>query len=199
MEETERKGLPILQFPDAAGFEAWLERHHAEAAGAWLKFAKKGAPHTTLSFARALELALCFGWIDGQVNRFDEHFYLHRFTPRKPRSRWSQINVANATALIEAGRMRPAGLAQVDAARRDGRWDAAYEPQSRAAVPPDLQAALDANPEAKAFFETLRGVARYAFIYRLTTITRPETRARRIERYIELLSARRTLHDRDLS
>ncbi len=195
MEETERGGLPILEFADAAGWERWLEAHHDDAAGVWVRFAKRGAPRATLTFSEALEQALCFGWIDGQINRYDDFFYLHRFTRRRPRSRWSQINRRAATALIDAGRMRPAGLAQVDAAKADGRWEAAYEPQSRATVPADLQAAIDADPRAKAFFASLTGAARYAFIYRLTTIRKPETRARRIASYVELLREGRTLHD----
>jgi uncharacterized protein YdeI (YjbR/CyaY-like superfamily) len=196
MAQTERNGLAILEFADPPAWEFWLDEHHASASGVWLKLAKRGAAGATVTYAQALEVALCFGWIDGQKAALDESFWLQRFTARGPRSRWSQINRQKATELIELGRMRPAGLAQVDAARADGRWAAAYEPQSRATVPPDLQAALDAEPEAKAFFETLTGAARYAFCYRLTTVKRPETRARRIARYVELLRAGRTLHDR---
>lgn len=196
MAQIERNGLAILEFADPPAWELWLDEHHASAPGVWLKLAKRGAARATVTYAQALEVALCFGWIDGQKAAFDESFWLQRFTARGPRSRWSQINRQKATELIELGRVRPAGLAQVDAARADGRWAAAYEPQSRATVPPDLQAALDAEPAAKAFFETLTGAARYAFCYRLTTIKRPETRAKRIAQYVELLRARRTLHDR---
>jgi uncharacterized protein YdeI (YjbR/CyaY-like superfamily) len=195
MTETERKGQPIVEFPDQLAWEAWLREHHAASSGVWLKLARKGAPRTTVKYAEALEVALCFGWIDGQLGKFDESFYVHRFTPRGPRSRWSQVNVEKANALIDSGRMRPAGLTAIEAAKADGRWEEAYEAQSRATVPADLEAALDANPEAKAFFATLSGVKRYAFLYRLTTIKRPETRARRIESYVAMMAEGRTLHD----
>jgi uncharacterized protein YdeI (YjbR/CyaY-like superfamily) len=195
MSRTEHDGEPIVAFPDREAWERWLEEHHAEASGIWLKLAKRGSGHATVTHAEALEAALCYGWIDARRDRLDETHYIHRFTPRTRRSRWSQVNRAAALALIEAGRMRRAGLAQVDAARADGRWDEAYEPQSRASVPPDLQAALDSDPQAKSFFETLTGVRRYAFLYRLTTIKRPETRARRIAAYVALLHDGRTLQD----
>jgi uncharacterized protein YdeI (YjbR/CyaY-like superfamily) len=196
MAAPEHKGLPILEFPGPPDWERWLEQYHAAAPGVWLKVAKRGAPRATVSYAQALELALCFGWIDGQKAAFDEAFFLQRFTRRTPRSRWSQVNRDKATALIEDGRMRSSGLAQIEAARADGRWAEAYEPQGRATVPADLQAALDADPAAQAFFATLTGAARYAFCYRLTTIKRQETRARRVAHYVELLRAGRTLHDR---
>jgi uncharacterized protein YdeI (YjbR/CyaY-like superfamily) len=193
---TETKGeLPILAFADQAAWESWLEAHHAGPAGVWLKFAKKGSPTATTNYAEALEVALCFGWIDGQVARYDEHFYLQRFTPRRARSKWSRINREKATALIEAGRMRPAGLAHVEAAQADGRWDDAYAPASQATVPPDMQQALDAHPEAARFFATLTGSRRYAFLYRLHHVKRPQSRAQRIADYIARLSAGRTLED----
>jgi uncharacterized protein YdeI (YjbR/CyaY-like superfamily) len=154
----------------------------------WLKVAKKAAPVTTVTHEEALEDALCFGWIDGQRDRFDEQFFLQRFTPRGPRSKWSEINRESAKRLIEDGRMHAAGQAQVTAAQEDGRWDAAYEPQSRATIPPDFEAALDQNPPAKTFFATLRGVSRYAFLYRISDAKRPETRAKRIEKFVELLA-----------
>lgn len=183
-----------MQAATPADWERWLDEHHAEVAGAWLKFAKKGSPVRTVTYAEALEVAICFGWIDGQVKRCDEHFYLQRFTPRGPRSKWSQVNRSHAQRLIDEGRMRPTGLAQVEAAQADGRWEAAYEPQSRATVPDDLQRALDAEPQARAFFDTLTGQRRYAFLYRLHHVTTPDARARRIARYIELLREGRTLN-----
>jgi uncharacterized protein YdeI (YjbR/CyaY-like superfamily) len=195
MEETERKGQPIIEFGDAVAWEAWLTDNHDVSSGVWLKLAKKTAPRATVTYAQALDVALCFGWIDGQLGKFDIAYYLHRFTPRSARSRWSQVNVQKASELIEAGKMRPAGRAAIEAAKGDGRWDAAYEAQSQATVPPDFQEALDANPDARALFETLTGVRRYRFLYRLTTVTKPETRARRIERYIEILNQGKTLHD----
>jgi uncharacterized protein YdeI (YjbR/CyaY-like superfamily) len=191
-EET-KQGLPIVQLPDPVAWERWLQEYHATVAGVWLKFAKKGTGVRTVVYAEALEAALCFGWIDGQVARYDEIYYLQRFTPRTKRSKWSQINVEHATRLIEAGRMCPAGLAQVQAAQADGRWEQAYEPQSQATVPDDFQAALDAHPGAAAFFTTLTGSTRYAFLYRLHHVKRPENRAKRIADYIERLSAGKTL------
>jgi len=186
--------LPILPFASAAAWEAWLEAEHARAAGVWLQIAKKDTGIATVTYAQALEVALCFGWIDGQKRGFDATRFLQRFTPRKARSRWSKINTGHVERLIAEGRMRPAGLAHVEAARADGRWEAAYEGQRSAAVPPDLQAALDANPQAAAFYATLRGANRYAVIYRVQDAKRPETRTRRIERFVEMLARGETLH-----
>jgi uncharacterized protein YdeI (YjbR/CyaY-like superfamily) len=185
--------LEILHCSADGDWERWLAEHHADSPGVWLKFAKKGSQTPTVSYAQALDTALCYGWIDGQVRRLDESFYLQRFTRRGPRSKWSQINRDHVARLTDAGRMRPPGQAFVDAARADGRWEAAYEPQSRATVPDDLQRALDANPEARRFFATLTGSTRYAFLYRLHHVSAPAARAKRITSYIELLSAGRTL------
>ena len=187
--------LPILAFPHRGAWEAWLERNHATSPGVWLKLAKKGAPSSTVTYAEALEEAIRYGWIDGQKRGYDESYWLQRFTPRGPRSRWSQVNRRKAAELIEQGRMRPAGLAQVRAAQQDGRWEQAYQSQSAATVPPDLQEALDRHPAAKEFFGTLTGARRYAFLYRLHHVRGAAARAKRIEGYIELLSAGRTLHD----
>ncbi len=186
---------PIVEARDQAAWRRWLDANHEREDGIWLKFAKKGSPTTSVSYGEAIEEALCFGWIDGQVKRLDEHFYLQRFTPRRPRSKWSQINREKATKLIEAGRMHPSGLAQVEAAKADGRWEAAYPAQSQATVPEDFQAALDDNPAAKQFFETLTGSARYAFLFRLHDVRDPQRRAKRIADYIERLSAGRKLQD----
>jgi uncharacterized protein YdeI (YjbR/CyaY-like superfamily) len=186
--------LPILEFPDQHAWERWLEDNHASARGVWLKFAKKAAPVKTVVHGEALEIALCFGWIDGQGKPHDEQFYLMRFTPRRPRSKWSQINREKATRLIAEKRMRPPGLAQVTAAQADGRWEAAYEPQSRATVPDDFQRALDENPAAKEFFETLKGTNRYAFLYRIRDAKKPETRAKRIAQFVEMLNERKTFY-----
>jgi uncharacterized protein YdeI (YjbR/CyaY-like superfamily) len=177
-----------------AEWEAWLEDHHATSAGVWLKIAKKRAAVTTVAYPEVLDAAICFGWIDARRQGYDETFFLQRFTPRGPRSIWSQLNRTKATTLIEAGRMRAAGLAQVRAAQGDGRWDAAYEPQSRASVPPDFQRALDQNPAAREFFATLTGADRYAFLFRLHHVKTPAARERRIAQYIETLSAGRTLN-----
>jgi uncharacterized protein YdeI (YjbR/CyaY-like superfamily) len=184
---------PTVQFVDTEAWEAWLEENHATASGAWLRIAKKNAPHTTVRYPEVLDVALCFGWIDIQRRPLDEHFFLQGFTRRTPRSRWSQVNRNKAEELIEEGRMRPAGLEAVTAAQADGRWEAAYPPQSRATVPQDFQLELDRNPPAKEFFSTLTGQSRYAFLYRLHNVKTPEKRAQRIAAYVELLSARHTL------
>lgn len=188
-----RDELPILELPDGGAWERWLNRHHAQSPGVWLKLAKKGAGVATVTYAEALELAICFGWIDGQKAAHDTWFWLQRFTPRGRRSKWSQINRDKATQLIAAQRMKPAGLTAVRAAIEDGRWEAAYEPQGSATVPEDFQRALDRDPAARAFFATLAGASRYAFLYRLTDAKRPETRARRIEQYVAMLAGGRTL------
>ena len=187
--------LPILKVRDQAAWREWLDANHGRTQGVWLKFAKKGSSSRTVSYAEALEEALCFGWIDGQVRRFDDHFYLLRFTPRRARSQWSQVNREKATRLIEEGRMHAAGLAQIEAATADGRWDAAYPAQSQAEVPEDFQEALDENPGARAFFETLNGSTRYAFLYRLHNVRKADSRHRRIRDYIELLRTGKTLQD----
>jgi uncharacterized protein YdeI (YjbR/CyaY-like superfamily) len=186
--------LPTIEFADAAKWERWLEQHHDSSSGVWLKIAKKGAPSATVDYAQALEQAIRVGWIDGQKRGYDEHYWLQRFTPRGPRSKWSQVNRDKALELIAQNRMTPAGLAQFEAAKRDGRLDEAYEPQSRATVPEDFQQALDQNPAAAEFFATLRGANRYAFLYRLHHVTKPEARAKRIETYIEMLTEGRTFH-----
>lgn len=186
--------LEVLQIADDRAWDKWLDQHDGDSPGVWLKIAKKTAPFTTVNHAEALDVAICHGWIDGQRRGLDEHFFLQRFTPRKPRSKWSQINCRKATELIASGRMRPAGLAQVEAAKADGRWDAAYAPQAKAPVPEDLMAALEANPRAADFFATLTGSRRYAFLYRLHHVKDPARRAQRIANYIELLNDERTLN-----
>jgi uncharacterized protein YdeI (YjbR/CyaY-like superfamily) len=190
----EKQGLPVLVFADPKEWEDWLAEHHDSASGVWVTFAKKGVDVATVTYPEAVEVALCHGWIDGQAAGLDDSFWLQRFTPRGPRSKWSQINCARAERLIEAGRMRPAGHAAIEAARQDGRWDAAYAPPSTATVPPDLQAALDANEDAAAFFATLSGTNRYAILYRVGDAKRPETRVRRIKEYVEMLARKETIH-----
>jgi uncharacterized protein YdeI (YjbR/CyaY-like superfamily) len=186
--------LPVLAFGSAADWREWLAGNGATAAGVWLKTAKKGAPEPTISYAEALEEALCFGWIDGQKGPLDEHYWLQRFTPRKPGSRWSKINTDKATALIETGRMQPAGRHEVERARADGRWDRAYASQATSTVPDDLRQALAANPAAAEFFETISRVNRYAILYRIHSVKRPETRARKIEQYVQMLAEHKTIH-----
>lgn len=186
--------LPILLFATPAGLEQWLEQNHQDAAGLWLKVAKKGSGEVSVSYGEALELALCFGWIDSQKRGFDEKFFLQRFTPRRPRGKWSRINRDKAEELIAAGAMRPAGLAEVEAARADGRWEAAYEGQRTATVPADLQRALDANPAAAAFFAGLDSANRYAVIYRLNDAKKPETRERRLRKFVAMLERSEKIH-----
>jgi uncharacterized protein YdeI (YjbR/CyaY-like superfamily) len=185
---------PVIAFASRADFEAWLEREHARPGGLWLKLAKKGTGIGTVSYAEAVEVALCFGWIDGQKRKLDDTAWLQRFTPRRARSPWSAINRTKAMALIEAGAMRPAGLEEVRRAQADGRWEKAYAGQRTAEVPADLQAALEAQPEAKAFFATLNAANRYAIIYRVNEAKRPETRARRIAKFTAMLAAGEQLH-----
>lgn len=190
------KNQKTLEFPDRAAWERWLSDQHASSDGVWLKIAKKESGATTVTHADALEEALRYGWIDGQKGAHDESFWLQRFCPRGPRSKWSQVNCRKATELIEQGRMTQAGIAQVEAAKRDGRWGAAYAPQSTMTVPEDFQQALDASPHANEFFATLKSSERYSFLYRIYDAKRPETRARRIREYVAMLAERRTIHGR---
>ena len=169
----ERAGLPILAFSDLAAMERWLEAQPAGSAGLWIKFAKAGSGIASVSKAEAIDAALCHGWIDGQLDRFDEAYFLVKFTPRRARSRWSQINRDNAERLIACGRMTPRGLEQIEKAKADGRWDAAYASAGRAAVPEDLQAALEADPAARKAFDELDGQNRYAILYRVGDAKKP--------------------------
>ena len=178
---------PILAFDDATGWERWLEENHATSSGAWLRFARKGSGEATVTYAEAVEVALCFGWIDGQAKRLDERAWIQKFTPRRPKSVWSRINRERAEALMRQGRMRPAGLAAIEAARADGRWDAAYDSPANATIPDDLRTALEASPTARANFEALNGTNRYAILFRLQTAKKPETRQRRLEKFITML------------
>jgi len=185
--------LPILLFADPVALEEWLEAN-GDADGLWLKIAKKGSEVSSVDYAEALEVAICFGWIDSQKRGLDEQFFLQRFTPRRPRGRWSQINREKAEALIEAGRMRQAGLAEVEAAKADGRWEDAYAGQRNAEVPADLQEELDARPAARAFFAELDSANRYAIVYRLGEAKRPETRQRRLQKFVEMLERGEKIH-----
>jgi uncharacterized protein YdeI (YjbR/CyaY-like superfamily) len=186
--------LPIVPFSSPADLEAWLEEFYAVSEGIWLKIAKKGAGVASVTYAEALELALCFGWIDSQKRGFDERWFLQRLTPRRPRGRWSRINREKAEALIDAGAMRPAGLAEVEAAKADDRWQAAYEGQRSAKVPDDLQRELDSNAPAREFFATLNSSNRYAIVYRLNHAKRPEIRARRLRKFVAMLERGEAIH-----
>ena len=185
--------LPTILFERAKDMEAWLEENASSAPGLWLKIAKKGSGTTSVDYGEALELALCFGWIDSQKRGLDQRHFLQRFTPRRPRGRWSKINREKAETLIESGRMRPAGLAEVEAARGDGRWEAAYASQGNAEVPVDLARELDANRAALEFFEALDGANRYAIIYRLEEAKRQETRERRLQKFVRMLERGETI------
>ena len=188
------KGLPIHAFATEAEWARWLAGNGASSQGLWLKFYKKGSGNPCVGKAEAIEAALCHGWIDGQLDSFDDAAWLVRFTPRKSTSKWSENNRRTAERLIADGKMTPAGLAEVERARADGRWDAAYASQSRAAVPEDLAAALDASPEAKAFFQTLSSANRYAILYRTHGAKKPETRKARIGKFIAMLERGETIH-----
>jgi uncharacterized protein YdeI (YjbR/CyaY-like superfamily) len=189
-----KQDLPILSFASRDAWEAWLAEQHTASSGVWLKLAKKASGIASMSYADALDVALCYGWIDSQKNKLDDDFWLQRFTPRGPRSKWSKVNRRRATELMETGAMQPAGLRQVEQARADGRWEAAYDGQRTATVPDDLRRALEQNDEARAFFATLDSGNRYALLYRIQEAKKPETRARRIETYVAMLSEQRKFH-----
>jgi uncharacterized protein YdeI (YjbR/CyaY-like superfamily) len=184
----------LVAFASLKAWEKWLAGNHADSPGVWLKLAKKDAGVASVSYAEAVEGALLYGWIDGQKAALDERFWLQRFCPRTPKSPWSKINRAKADALIAAGRMKPAGVAAVEAARRDGRWDKAYDGQRTATVPPDLQHALDGNRKARDFFATLNAANRYAILYRVHEAKKPETRAARIAKFVAMLADGKKLH-----
>ena len=184
----------MLLFESPEQWETWLKENHAVLPGVQLKFAKKGTGQKSVTYAEALEVALCYGWIDGQSKALDDTFYLQRFTPRRRRSVWSKINTEKAEALIAQGRMQPAGLKEIEAAKQDGRWAAAYDSPSRAVVPDDFQAELEKNPKAKAFFATLNSPNRYAICYRIQTARKPETRRARIEKFIAMLNENQKIY-----
>ena len=185
--ETAKDGKPILAFASPEAWEAWLEREHATSDGVWIKFAKKGSGVASVAYAEAVEVGLCYGWIDSQALSFDERFSLQKFTPRRARSRWSRLNRDKVEELTRQGRMKPAGLAQVGLAKEDGRWEAAYASPANAEVPEDLQKALDASPRAADFFATLSKSSRFAILYQLADAKKPETRARRLEKFVGML------------
>jgi uncharacterized protein YdeI (YjbR/CyaY-like superfamily) len=188
------KDLPVLLFPSQTDWHAWLEDNHNQPQGIWLKHAKKSSGKKSVSYQEALEEALCYGWIDSQKQAYDDDYYLQKFTPRGPRSVWSKINVAKVEELIKTGRMQPAGLAAINLAKQDGRWDAAYDSASTNKIPEDFLAELDKNPKAKEFFGTLNRANVYAFSWRIQTAKKPETRYARIEKFIQMLNRGEKLH-----
>jgi uncharacterized protein YdeI (YjbR/CyaY-like superfamily) len=185
---------PVISFESGDAWEAWLAEHHATSPGLWLKFAKKGSGIATVSYSEALDVALCYGWIDGQKDKFDGDYWLQRFTPRRPRSKWSRINRDRVAALVARGAMKPVGLREVERAKADGRWEAAYDGQRAASVPDDLRRELEGNAAAREFFATLDSANRYAILYRLQEAKKPETRARRLKTFVTMLSEGKKIH-----
>jgi uncharacterized protein YdeI (YjbR/CyaY-like superfamily) len=189
-----KAGLPIIAFASAAAWEKWLSAQPRTCKGLWLKLAKKESGIASVSKQEAIDGALCHGWIDGQLDKFDDRFWLVRYTPRSRKSKWSKINQIRAQELIDQKRMKSAGLQEITQAKADGRWEAAYAPQSKAAVPDDLQTALDRNPRAKSFFSELDSANRYAILYRVHEAKKAETRAERIKKYVQMLAQGETIH-----
>ena len=179
--------MPVKLFKSPEDWTRWLDKNHAKSAGVWMQIAKNTGDLKSVSYAEALEIALCYGWIDGQKKSRDEASWLQKFTPRGPRSIWSKINKAKAEKLIKNGQMQPSGLAAIERAKKAGQWEAAYDSHSTATIPADFQAALDQNPKAKVFFATLDSNNRYAMLFRLQTAKKPETRTRRIAQFIGML------------
>ena len=186
--------VPILPFESPASWEAWLVEYAADETGIWLKLYKKASGWKSITYAEALEVALCFGWIDGQKKSFDEHAYLQRFTQRRKRSGWSKVNTGIAERLIAEGKMRPRGLAEIEQAKADGRWVSAYDSAKTATIPTDFEAALQAVPAAAEFFAGLKQANRYAMLYRLQTAKRQETRERKIREFVQMLAEGRAIH-----
>ncbi len=186
--------LPIVACETQQDWEKWLTEHHTDAEGVWLKLAKKETGIPSINYAEALDSALCYGWIDGQKASFDDTYWLQKFTPRRSKSIWSKVNCNKAMALIAEGRMQPAGIRQVELAKADGRWDVAYESQSKITIPPDFQSELDKNQQAKDFFSTLDSANRYAILFRIQTAKKPATRSARITKFIEMLANNQKIH-----
>lgn len=187
--------LPIHLFTSEQAWQQWIEEHHTTSQGVWLKIAKRDGGEQSVSYAQALDTALCFGWIDGQKGKLDAAYYLQRFTPRRRKSLWSAVNRDKADALIAAGKMREAGLRQIESAKLDGRWEAAYQPQSRMTVPDDFHEALNRNEAARLAFEALNSVNRYAILYRIQNVKKAESRQRKIAEFIDMLAEGRRIHE----
>lgn len=186
--------MPVIQLEQQKYWADWLDEHHAASSGVWLQLAKKASGLQSVSYDEALEVALCYGWIDGQKKSYDESSWLQKFTPRGAKSVWSKVNRKKAEQLIESGQMKPAGLKAVEAAKQDGRWDAAYDSPSRATMPSDFQAELDKNAGANAFFATLDSRNRYAILHRIQTAKKAETRTKRIQQFVEMLEKQEKLY-----
>jgi uncharacterized protein YdeI (YjbR/CyaY-like superfamily) len=186
--------LPVISFESKKKWADWLSRQHERSTGVWLKLAKKDSGVPSVTYEEALDVALCYGWIDGQKKGLDASYWLQKFTPRGPKSIWSKINTEKAEHLIASGEMKPAGLTAIEAARNDGRWDAAYASQKNISIPEDFLAALDKNQKAKAFFSTLNSANRYAILFRIHQAKKPETRTKRIGQLIEMLEKGEKIH-----
>ncbi len=194
MKAEELAGLPIMLLEKASDWEKWLEANFAQTGGVWLKHAKKASGKASVSYVEALEAAICWGWIDGQKQTYDEQYFLQKYTPRRAKSVWSKINVDRVAALTAAGRMKPSGLVEVERAKADGRWDQAYDGARTMTEAEDFAAALEANPQAKAFYATLNKTSRYAFNYRIQSAKKPETRQARIEKFITMLNEGKVIY-----
>jgi uncharacterized protein YdeI (YjbR/CyaY-like superfamily) len=186
--------LPILPFASKKKWSDWLAKQHDKSAGVWLKLGKKDSGTASVTYEEALDVALCYGWIDGQKKGFDDQYWLQKFTPRGPKSIWSKINTEKAERLIASGEMKSAGLKAIEAAKNDGRWSAAYASQKNISIPEDFQAALDKNMKAKAFFSTLKSAERYSFLFRMHHAKKPETRAKRIQQFVQMLERGEKIH-----
>ena len=191
MKSTE---LPVLPFESKKKWADWLARQHDKSPGVWLKLSKKDSGIPSVTRDEALDIALCYGWIDGQGKSFDDKYWLQKFTPRRPKSIWSKINTEKVERLITSGEMKPAGFRAIEAAKQDGRWEAAYASQKNSTVPEDFQAVLNKNRKAKAFFATLKGASRYAILFRIHNAKKPETRAKRVQQFVEMLERGEKLH-----
>jgi uncharacterized protein YdeI (YjbR/CyaY-like superfamily) len=190
----ELAGLQIVLFASQGAWEQWLDTYHERSEGIWVKIAKKDSETPTVPYSEALKVALCYGWIDGQKKSYDQDMWLQKFTPRRPKSVWSKVNVDKVMQLIASGRMKPRGMKEVNAAKEDGRWDAAYESQRNFTIPDDFQTELEKNEQAKLFFETLNRQNRYAICYRIQTAKKPETRKARINKFVEMLANHQKLY-----
>ncbi len=188
------KNIPVIPFESSKKWEAWLAKNHGKSNAIWLQIFKKGSGQKSVNYAEALDVALCYGWIDGQKNTYDGHSWLQKFTPRRSKSGWSKINTQHVERLIKEGKMKPAGLLQIEAAKQDGRWERAYHSQSNASVPEDFLQELDKNKKAKMFFGTLNKANIYAIVYRLQTAKKPETRQKRMKMILEMLSKGEKFH-----
>jgi uncharacterized protein YdeI (YjbR/CyaY-like superfamily) len=193
-DSSQLRGIPVMLFKTQKAWAAWLEKNHTKSSGVWLRLAKKGSEVKSLSYVEGVEVALCYGWIDGQKESYDDSSWLQKFTPRGARSIWSKINREKAQELIKSGQMKLPGLEAIEKARQNGRWEAAYDSPSGSTVPRDFEAALEKSPAAKAFFATINRANRYAILFRIQTAKKAETRARRIKDFISMLENKETLH-----